>query len=147
MKLRAGISVCALFAALVTPCWAHHMAVVVDKQNSVGNVTSAQLTKLFRAETRKWPDGKSVLLVLHKNSPGEAETLKGLTRMSVGEWSRFLAAHKDSITIVESDADVLKTVQSAPGSIGMVDVRSVDASIRVVRVDKKLPMESGYLPH
>jgi hypothetical protein len=28
-----------------------------------------------------------------------------------------------------------------------VDVRSVDKSINVVRVDGKLPMESGYLPH
>jgi hypothetical protein len=65
----------------------------------------------------------------------------------VSEWGKFLEAHKDSITLADSDADVLKAVQSVPGSIGMVDVRSVDGSINVVRVDEKLPMESGYLPH
>jgi hypothetical protein len=32
-------------------------------------------------------------------------------------------------------------------AIGLVDVRAVDNTINVVRVDGKLPMESGYLPH
>jgi hypothetical protein len=67
--------------------------------------------------------------------------------MSVNEWSKFLATHKDFIVLAESDADVLKAVRSVPGSIGMVDVRSVDGSINVVQVDNKLPLETGYLPH
>jgi hypothetical protein len=49
--------------------------------------------------------------------------------------------------LVDTDADVLKIVQSIPGAIGFVDVRSIDSTISVVRVDGKLPMESGYLPH
>jgi hypothetical protein len=49
--------------------------------------------------------------------------------------------------MADSDAEVLKIVQSIPGAIGLVDVRSVDNTINVVRVDGKLPMESGYLPH
>jgi hypothetical protein len=34
-----------------------------------------------------------------------------------------------------------------PGAIGMIEVHSVDNTIKVVRVDGKLPMQSGYLPH
>jgi len=147
MKFRFAIHLCVLVAVLSVPCFAHHMAIVVDKDNTVGNVTSAHLAKLFRGEVRKWADGKSVMLVLHRNSEGETETLRRLTKMPVGEWSKFFAEHKDSIMLADSDADVLKAVQAAPGSIGMVDVRSVDGSINVVRVDNKLPMESGYLPH
>jgi hypothetical protein len=67
--------------------------------------------------------------------------------MSDAEWKALIAAHKDSIQIVDSDADVLRIVQSTPGAIGLVDVRSVDNTINVIRVDGKLPMESGYLPH
>jgi len=55
--------------------------------------------------------------------------------------SRFFHVARDS------DADVLRIVQSTPGAIGFVDVRPVDNTINVVRVDGKLPMESGYLPH
>jgi hypothetical protein len=49
--------------------------------------------------------------------------------------------------MANSDAEVLKIVQATPGAVGLVDVRAVDGSINVVRVDGKLPMESGYLPH
>ena len=137
----------AFLLSLLTPCFAHHMAVVVNKDNNVGNVSAVHLAKLFRSEIRKWPDGRSVVLVLHKNSPGERETLERLNKMSAREWNAMIAGHKDSIQMADSDADVLKIVQSTPGAVGLVDVRSVDNTINVVRVEGKLPMESGYLPH
>ncbi|MGB7131793.1 MAG: hypothetical protein WBD59_13335, partial [Candidatus Sulfotelmatobacter sp.] len=80
-------------------------------------------------------------------SAGEMETLEHLNKMSASEWKALLAAHKDEVQFVDSDADVLKIVQALPGAVGFVDVRSVDDSISIVRVDGKLPMESGYLPH
>jgi len=122
------------------------MAVVVNKENNVENVTAVHLGKILRSEIKKWPDGKTVILVLHKESAGEAETLERLIKMSATELKAQIAAHKD-IVIADSDADVLKIVQTTPGAIGLVDVRSVDNTINVVRVDGKLPMESGYLPH
>jgi len=123
------------------------MAVVVDKDNNVGNVTAVHLSKILREEVKKWPDGKAIVLVLHKDSAGESETLERLIKMSPAELKALVAAHKDSIQIVDSDAEVLRIVQSTPGAIGLVDVRSVDNTINVIRVDGKLPMESGYLPH
>jgi phosphate transport system substrate-binding protein len=131
----------------LTPSFAHHMAVVVDKENNVGNVTAVHLAKMFRSEVKKWPDGKAVILVLHKDSAGERETLERMAKISASELKTLMAAHKDVILIVDSDADVLKIVQSTPGAIGFVEIHSVDNTINVVRVDGKLPMESGYLPH
>jgi len=132
--------------AFLTPCFAHHMAVVVNKDNNVGNVTAVHLAKIFRAEARKWPDEKTIVLVLHKDSPGEAETLEHLIKMSPSELKALIATRKD-IVLADSDGDVLKIVQSTPGALGLVDVRAVDNSVNVIRVDGKLPMESGYLPH
>jgi ABC-type phosphate transport system substrate-binding protein len=146
MKLRlAAVSVFLL--TFLTPCFAHHMAVIVNKDNNTTNVTAAHLSKILRSEVKKWPDGTGIVLVLHKDSAGETETLEHLNKMSASEWKALLAAHKDEIQLVDSDADVMKIVQSLPGAVGFVDVRSVDGSINIVRVDGKLPMESGYLPH
>ncbi|MFZ3368078.1 MAG: substrate-binding domain-containing protein [Candidatus Sulfotelmatobacter sp.] len=147
MRFQRLAALLAFLLTFLTPCFAHHMAVVVDKDNNVGNVTSVHLSRIFRSEVKKWPDGKAIVLVLHKDSAGETETLQRLIKMSPGELKALIAAHKDSIQMVDSDADVLKIVQSTPGAIGLVDVRSVDNTINVVRVDGKLPMESGYLPH
>ena len=123
------------------------MAVVVNKDNKVDNVAAVHLGKIFRSEIKKWPDGKAVVLVLHKNSEGETETLERLIKMSPGELKALIATHKDSIMLVDSDADVLKIVQATPGAVGLVEIHSIDNTVNVVRVDGKLPMESGYLPH
>jgi ABC-type phosphate transport system substrate-binding protein len=147
MKIRSAIYVLAFLSACLTPCFAHHTAVVVNKDNAVENVTSAHLSKIIRGEVKKWPDGKNIVLVSHRDSAGEAETLERLNKMSDGEWKSFLAVHKDSFLFVDTDADVLKAVQTEPGAVGLIEVHSIDNSINVVKVDGKLPMESGYLPH
>ncbi|MFY9682984.1 MAG: substrate-binding domain-containing protein [Candidatus Sulfotelmatobacter sp.] len=143
---RVGVLVLFLLTFL-TPCFAHHMAVVVNKDNNVENVTAVHLSRILRSEVKKWPDGKTVVLVLHKDSAGETETIERLIKVNADELRAMIAAHKDSIMMADSDEDVLKIVQSTPGAVGLVDVRSVDNTINVVRVDGKLPMESGYLPH
>ena len=147
MRLHRVAALVVFLVTFLSPCFAHHMAVVVDKDNNVGNVTAVHLSKILREEVKKWPDGKTIVLVLHKDSAGESETLERLIKMSPAELKALIAAHKDSIQLVDSDAEVLKIVQSTPGAIGLVDVRSVDNTINVIRVDGKLPMESGYLPH
>src|SRR5271154_1531347 len=143
---RVGCLAAFMMCSLL-PCFAHHMAVVVNKDNTVGGISSAHLTRILRLEIKKWHDDKDVILVLHKNSSGEMSTLERLNKMSAGELKAFLAAHQGSITMVDSDEDVLKVVETMPGAVVLVDVRSINDQVNVVRVDGKLPMEDGYLPH
>jgi ABC-type phosphate transport system substrate-binding protein len=147
MKLTSAIHTFAFLCATLTPCFGHHTAVIVNKNNTVENVTSVHLSKIIRGEIRQWPNGKSIVLVLHKDSTGEREALQHLNKMSAAEWNAFLLAHKESIIFVDTDADVLKEVQSEPGAVGLIEVHSIDNSVTVVHVDGKLPMELGYLPH
>jgi|ERR1700678_377206 ABC-type phosphate transport system substrate-binding protein len=147
MKLQRFAAPLLFLLTFLTPCFAHHMAVVINKQNKVDDVMSLHLAKIFRSEVKKWPDGTAIVLVLHQNSTGETETLEHLLKISPAELKAMIAAHRDSIQMANSDAEVLKIVQATPGAVGLVDVRAVDGSINVVRVDGKLPMESGYLPH
>jgi len=147
MKIRFAIQALAFFCATLTPCFAHHTAVVVNKRNAVENVTSAQLTKIIRGEVRKWPDGTNIILVLHKDSVGEREALERLNKMSALEWRTFVALHRESIMFLDSDAEVLKAVQAEPGALGLIEVHSIDSSVNVIHVDGKLPMELGYMPH
>jgi ABC-type phosphate transport system substrate-binding protein len=145
-----GSRICCLFAFMMCsllPCFAHHMAVVVNKDNNVGEVSSSHLARILRLEIKKWHDDKDVILVLHKNSSGEISTLERLNKMSTSELRSFIAAHQGFITLVDSDEDVLKVVETMPGAVGLVDVRSINDQVKVVRVDGKLPMEDGYLPH
>jgi len=136
-----------LTVGVAAPCFAHHMAVVVSKDNAVSTMTAVQLSKIFLAETRKWPDGKAITLVLHRGSGGESVTLQRLNKMSVQQWQAWIAEHKELLKLVDSDDEVLSYIATTPGAIGLVDVRSVNDRVTVVRVDGKVPMEEGYLPH
>ena len=73
-------------------------------------------------------------------------TLRKLNNMTEAELKARLGAHKDSVILVDSDSDVLDTVDSTPGAIGLVEVRAVNGQVKVVKVDGKLPLELGYLP-
>jgi ABC-type phosphate transport system substrate-binding protein len=123
------------------------MAVVVSKQNGVNALSSAQLGKIFRAETKKWPDGSTIQLVLHRASAGEAITLQHLNKISAEQWQKWIAEHKDSVKLVDSDEQLLNYVQNEPTAVGLVDVRSVNERVNILRIDGKVPMEAGYLPH
>jgi ABC-type phosphate transport system substrate-binding protein len=147
MKYSRVLSLVGFLWFSFAPCFAHHMAVVVNKDNNTGEIASAHLAKVFRLEARKWADGREVIIVLHRDFDGEALTLQRLTKMSSNELKTFLASHKEDFTFVDSDADVLRIVETMPGAIGLVEVRSIDDQVNVLKVDGKLPMEAGYLPH
>lgn len=145
---RSG-SLCVFLFVLLSfvPSYAHHLAVVVGKGNDVDGMTSANLARILTAENRRWPDGKNVIIILHRQSVVQMEILCRLGKMSETELQAFLAAHKDSIFLVDSDPELLNLVQRTPGAIGLVDVRSINDKVKVVKVDGKLPLEDGYLPH
>lgn len=137
----------AVVMCLLTPSFAHHMAVVTDKDNKIQNVTSAHLAKIFKGEVKKWPDGKDIVVVLHEASPDEISTLARLTKMTDTQVRAMIAERKDSVRKVASDAEVIDSVASIPGAIGLIEEHSITDRINVIRVDGKLPMETGYLPH
>lgn len=147
MRREQTFGVMILVLCLATPCLAHHMAIVTDKDNKIQNITSAQLAKIFKGDVKKWPDGRNVVVVLHSSSPDEVSTLSRLTKMSNAEVKTMIADHKDSMRTAGSDADVINAVAATPGAIGMVEEHSINDRVSVIKVDGKLPLEAGYLPH
>ena len=49
-----------------------------------------------------------------------------------------------AVKIVENDEDLLRTVEATPGAVGIIDVYSINSSVKVLRVDGKLPFDLGY---
>lgn len=147
MKNHRVSQVLAFVFFSIVPCFAHHLAVVVNKDSGVEAIRSAQLAKILLLEDKKWPSGKEIVVVLHGDFAGETLTLGHLCGMSSQDVKAFVAAHKGSFTEVDSDSEVLRFVEATPGALGLVDVRSINDQVRVLKVDGKLPMEDGYLPH
>lgn len=138
-----------MFLAAVLLCsaaQATQLAVVVDKSNSTSSLSSIDLAKILKLSNGKWPDGKQVVLVLRGVPGAEMQlALQKLSNMSGDQVKDLLNAHKSSILVVNSEQEVLKSVSTIPGAIGLVDVYSLTSGVNVLKVDGKLPLEPGYL--
>ena len=144
-EVRRIVVLLLLATCLGASCEAKQLAVIVDKTNNVGGMSSADLVRLFKLDSRKWPDGKSVVLVLRDPSTPEMQTaIQKLYHMPLGEFKNLLAAHRNVVVIAKSEEDLLKSVESIPGAVGLVDVYSISSRVRELKVDGKLPLEPGY---
>jgi hypothetical protein len=119
-------------------------AVVVSAGSNLQDVPLADLTKLCQGNQKDWPDGKRFTLVINDpESPemkGPIQKLLGLT----GEAGKASIAKLKAVKIVDSEADLLRVVEATPGAVGIVDVYSINSSVKVLRLDGKLPFDLGY---
>jgi len=144
-ELRRFCALIVLVVCLGAACEAKHMAVVVDKANTQGGITAADLVKVFKFDSRKWPDGRNVILVLlDPSSPEMQSAIEKLYHMQADEVKAMLTGHRSGVVIVRSEEQLLKSVESIPGAVGLVDVYSINSRVNVLKVDGKLPLEHGY---
>lgn len=64
-----------------------------------------------------------------------------------GEIRALIAKLNESrltVKIVDHDEDLLRTIEATPGAAGIVDVYAINSSVKVLRVDGKLPFDLGY---
>lgn len=96
---------------------------------------------------KKWPNGNDVVVVISKGSPATLQVIQRLCNLAVGDAKAYIAAHPASFIVADSDAEVLAIARNRPGALGIVDVHDIDSQLHVLKVDGKLPLEQGYLPH
>jgi hypothetical protein len=147
--MRRLLLICSIVGLLFPPaCLARDVAVITDKKNAASAVSSKQLVKLLRTETRAWPDGQKVTVYLSNPSSADGKLLlEKVYKMTLGELQSLAESQKGNIVILGSDELVLRAVAEHPGAVGVVNVYSINSAVTVVKVDGKLPLEQGYLLH
>jgi phosphate transport system substrate-binding protein len=131
-----------------------NLAIIVNKANPVDNLSLQELRKVFLGERSHWPNGRRITLVMME--PGQAER-KALARevcqMSESDFNRhflqgvFTGEVFVSPKTLASPVGVRKFVFNVPGAIGYARVSDVDSSVKVVRVDGRLPDDKDYGLH
>lgn len=130
---------------------AESLVVIVNPGNPVESLTFEGLVKIFKKEKRHWPHGGEIYLLMHEAGSKEqgmilqmiygmdALALKKLwlTKMYAGEISYFPKT-------VSSNESVREFVKKVPTAIGIIGETYVDADVKILRIDGKLPGEKGY---
>jgi ABC-type phosphate transport system substrate-binding protein len=143
-----------VLAAAIVPACAKDIAVVANKSGTVTALTMADLVKICKAQTNRWSDGTPVTLIVRDPASPEMtmveEKIYGMTPNEIRDLiatANHGRTNRPAILVADSDQEVIRRVQSAPGAVGLVDVYSITGAVKVVKIGGKLPLEPGYPLH
>ena len=146
LRCAMAAAALAILSAATLPA-TKNMAVVTSAGSKLSDVPLTELVKLCKGTAKTWSDGKSFVLIL--KSPDLPE-MHGVLQKLFGAGTDPKAAiaklneSRQAVKIVDSDDELLRAVESTPGAIGIVDVYAITSSVKVLRIDGKLPFDVGY---
>jgi hypothetical protein len=147
LRLAAMLCVAALLAGSAVAA-VKNMAVVASAGSKMQDVPLAELAKLCKGTQKAWADGRSFTLVMKDpESPDMHVAVQKLFGVPASEVKSAIAKLNETRTVVrvvESDEDLLRTVEAMPGAVGILDVYAINSAVKVLRVDGKLPFDMGY---
>jgi hypothetical protein len=146
LRGAVALAVACAFSSGAVPA-IKNMAVVASAGSKLTDVPLADLVKMCKGASKAWPDGKGFVLVL--KTPDAPEMRAALTKLFGGTADVRAAIAKlnethQVVKVVDTDDDLLRTVDATPGAIGIVDVYAINSSVKVLRIDGKLPFDVGY---
>jgi hypothetical protein len=125
-----------------------NIAVVMSAGTKMEDVQLSELMKLCKGTQKTWTEGKNFTLVM-TDPAGEdmhaaVQKLFNMTPIDLKTALPKINETRTVVRIVDSDVDLLRTVGATPGAVGIVDVYAINSSVKVIRVDGKLPFDVGY---
>jgi ABC-type phosphate transport system substrate-binding protein len=131
-----------------------NLAIVVNLSNPTDNLSMAELRKIFLGERSHWPNGRRITLVMiEPGRPERTAVLSLIYQMSENDFNNhflhglFTGEVFTSPKTLASPVGVRKFIFNVPGAIGYVRATDVDASVKVIRIDERLPDDKGYRLH
>lgn len=127
------------------------LAIIVNRQNPVENLSMAELRTIFLGERSHWPNGRRITLVMMETGQPERDTLvRDVCRMTESDLRRrFLQGLLTGEVLVSpktlaTPVGVRKFVFNVPGAVGYLRPEDVDDSVKVIRIDGHLPSDADY---
>jgi ABC-type phosphate transport system substrate-binding protein len=131
-----------------------NLAIVVNVSNSVDELTMADLRRVFLGERGHWQNGRRITLVmLERGQPERDAVLSGIYHMDETEFKNhflhglFTGEVFVSPKTLSTPEGVRKFIFNVPGAIGYLRASDVDKTVKVIRIDERLPGDKGYKLH
>lgn len=131
-----------------------NLAIVVNLNNPVENLSTTELRRVFLGVRGHWPNGRRITIVmLEPGQPERSAVLSEIYQMGEPDFSNhflkglFTGEVFVSPKTLSTPEGVRKFIFNVPGAIGYLRQSDVDKSIKVVRIDERLPDDKGYKLH
>lgn len=131
------------------------IAVIVNPDNPVSNISLVDLRKIFSGSKRTWPGGLPIKPLVRAPGCHERIVLLSLLGMSEGEYKQYWTAQifrgeaDAQPAILPSFGMALEAARAFRGAIAFVEARDIKPGtfIKVIKVDGYKPGEEGYPLH
>jgi ABC-type phosphate transport system substrate-binding protein len=130
---------------------AKEVAIVVNKDNPLNELSVRELTALFELQQQFWKGGARVHVIIQPaGRPERNVMLKTVYHRSDDSLNKywlnrmFKAEITDLPQIEASDDRVKQEVAKRPNAIGFIDASKVDDTVKVLRIDGVLPGSDKY---
>lgn len=127
------------------------LAIIVNRSNSVENLSSTELRKIFLGERSRWPNGHRIVVTMMESGNLERQIiLREVYHMTESVYrNHFLKGTYTgdfpvSPKTLSTPAILRKFVFNSPGAIGYLRASDVDDSVKVVSIDGRLPENLEY---
>jgi len=127
------------------------IAVIVNTDNPVDQLSLADLQRIVLGERRSWSARIPVVLMMRNEaSPERILLLQRVCHMTDAEYHQYWTGKifRGDVTSepvsLPSVGTALNFVSSIKGGISFIDAASVRPGIKVIRIDGRLPGEQGY---
>jgi ABC-type phosphate transport system substrate-binding protein len=129
------------------------IAVVVNPANSVDNLSHSELRKIFAGERRSWAGGVTVRILVRSPNTRERDALLRLLQMAESDYEQywttkiFRGEAQSAPLVLPSVGMTREAILAYPGAIALVAANDVKPGMKVIKIDSRLPNESGYPLH
>lgn len=127
------------------------LAIIVNKANPTEELSSTELRKIFLAERAYWSQGGSITVAMRDAGQEErAVVLEHICHMNESEFNRyflqatFTGAVQTPPKRFSTAIGIRDFVAAVPGAIGYVRINDLNASVKPLRVNGRLPKDPGY---
>lgn len=127
------------------------IAIVVHPNVPVEDLSFSQLRRIFLGDQQFWPNQERITLLMRAPDAYERNVvLKQIYEMTEGQFRQYWIAKifRSEIAsgpkIVYSTEMAFELVTALPGSITFVRAEDVQPGGKVLRIDGRLPAQSGY---
>jgi len=131
---------------------AGELAIVVNKNNPLDNLSKRDLKRIYLSDMTKWEDGKDILTITLPPASAERKAFQDkVLGMSTDDLAKYLNDEQikgkniKASSVQQSGKSAKLFISKVPMAIGYAD--SDDAKgddIKILKIDGKLPGEGGY---
>ncbi len=151
-RLIRLFAIVGLFIALApAPLQASDVAVVVNKDVQIDNLTFAELRKILLGDRQFWSSNVRVTLLVRAPVAHERDVvLTKVMQMSEAQFRQywigkvFRAESSAAPKTVYNNEMAAALINSIPGSLAFIETGQIPKDMKVIRIDGRLPGEKGY---